>query len=206
MPRKPSSKPSDPDLSYVPPRLRDSVVRHLFGWLDPATGKLYVPPAMFASALPIGPFTALDRILTLGMDVHRADCRIVNGAELTACPNADPPLPVECLSCVVAIFNRFKLLPPGQTVHWVGHRAWIRNRCDCSFPDGAEQSAADNRHRGRGRQRRYDAENDQRIAHEWDCAKQAGIEKKDFARSNGRRVAERNRLLNRVRYRKNRAE
>ena len=83
------------------------------------------------------PYTTLDRFIDLGVDIAQADIQVVAGERPTICPNADPSLPAEVADKVLDTARRFPGLFPmkkGQTIHWVGRRAWERNRCTCSFP------------------------------------------------------------------------
>jgi hypothetical protein len=76
--------------------------------------------------------------------------------------------------------------------------------------DGADESnrrdrgtVADNQPRHRGRKPRFDRQEDQKISEAWQRAREAGVSKKDFAKDNQTSLKNLNRLLNRVRRRKN---
>jgi hypothetical protein len=62
--------------------------------------------------------------------------------------------------------------------------------------------------RKRGRKQRYDSKKDKKIAEEWQRAHETGVEKKAFVKDSKPKLttAELDRLLNRVRQRKNRAD
>jgi hypothetical protein len=89
--------------------------------------------------------------IQIGMDVwqpvSRADCLIVDGKRPTLCPDADPVMPVAFLPAVESCFHDLELLQPEQTIHWVGVRAYARNRCRCFETKPAPE--ADSYFRGR---------------------------------------------------------
>ncbi|MFL5341880.1 MAG: hypothetical protein ACJ8F7_17175, partial [Gemmataceae bacterium] len=83
-----------------------------------------------------GPFTTLDRFPSLGIDIARADFKVVPGNHPTICPNADPSIPEEYVADVLIVAWRFPVLipiPNGHTVHWIGRNGWERNLCKCQF-------------------------------------------------------------------------
>ena len=57
-----------------------------------------------------------------------------------------------------------------------------------------------------GRPKEYDATEDDRLARNWQSAKSRGTYKAEFARNNGMKLADFNRLLARVRDRKHHAK
>jgi len=63
--------------------------------------------------------------------ISRADCLIVPGNEPTLCPNADPVMPVALLPSVEQAFRRLGLIDAGNSIHWVGVRSFVRNKCRC---------------------------------------------------------------------------
>lgn len=95
----------------------------------------------FIATIQVSPFHT--------MDVHRADCLIVDGESPSLCPDADPIMPVQFLPRVEQSFRALGLLDladkstgslrarmegrlkPGRTIHWIGYRAYARGRCRC---------------------------------------------------------------------------
>ena len=61
-------------------------------------------------------------------------CKVIVGTTPTACPDANPVLPPSMLSLAEQAIRRLHPLPPGTTIHWVGHDTGMRNRCRC-HPD-----------------------------------------------------------------------
>jgi hypothetical protein len=61
-------------------------------------------------------------------------CLVVAGSEPTLCSEAEPLLPRSVLPSALRAVRRLNDLPPGTTIHWVGHETGIRNRCP-HYPD-----------------------------------------------------------------------
>jgi hypothetical protein len=89
-------------------------------------------------AMAMAPLSRWDHLIDLGLDIHLADCLIVEGSHPSVCPNADPPLPAAYAPSVVEIFERLGQLPAGKTIHWIGYRAWQRNLCNCPLANVTE--------------------------------------------------------------------
>lgn len=59
------------------------------------------------------------------------DAIVVDGDTPSICPKTDRPIPAEWLPTILEVFNRMKLVKPGQTIHWVGGQAKLENVCTC---------------------------------------------------------------------------
>lgn len=58
-------------------------------------------------------------------------CKVIAGTKPEACPNAKPPVPHWVLPSIDRAIRRYRQLPAGTTVHWVGHEAGYRQLCRC---------------------------------------------------------------------------
>lgn len=63
--------------------------------------------------------------------VSGLSCKVIAGDRPTLCPEARPALPPSMLAAALRAVRRMNKLPPGTTIHWVGHDTGIRNRCRC---------------------------------------------------------------------------
>jgi hypothetical protein len=61
-------------------------------------------------------------------------CKVIAGTTPTVCPDANPPVPPSVLPAIDQAIRRRINLPPGTTIHWVGHDTGYRSRCRC-HPD-----------------------------------------------------------------------
>jgi hypothetical protein len=68
------------------------------------------------------------------VQVTGLSCKVIAGTTPTACPDANPPVPPSVLPAIDKAIRRLNKLPPGTTVHWVGHDTGYRSRCRC-HPD-----------------------------------------------------------------------
>jgi hypothetical protein len=80
--------------------------------------------------------TSLGQISIGGSSVNVTglSCKVIAGSTPTACPDANPPVPPSVLPAIDKAIRRLNKLPPGTTVHWVGHDTGYRSRCRC-HPD-----------------------------------------------------------------------
>jgi hypothetical protein len=68
------------------------------------------------------------------VEVTGLSCKVISGTTPTACPAANPAVPPSVLPTIDQAIRRFCNLPPGTTIHWVGHDTGCRSRCPC-HPD-----------------------------------------------------------------------
>lgn len=65
------------------------------------------------------------------VQVTGLSCKVVPGSTPTPCPDASPPLPPPFLGAAERAIRRVNKLPPGTTIHWVGHEGGARSSCLC---------------------------------------------------------------------------
>ncbi len=65
------------------------------------------------------------------VQVTGLSCKVVRGSTPTACPDANPVLPPSLLDAAERAIRQLCPLPPGTTIHWVGHETGVRSRCRC---------------------------------------------------------------------------
>jgi DNA-binding MarR family transcriptional regulator len=75
------------------------------------------------------------------VEVTGLSCKVVRGSSPTACPDANPVLPPSLLGVAERAIRRLYPLPPGMTIHWVGHDTGLRSRCRCVEYRGAAFAA-----------------------------------------------------------------